>query len=45
VYKELFDKAMEVRKIIDLDITVTNGKTEDEMKKKKIEPDVAMVYM
>ena len=45
VYKELFDKAMEVRKIIDLDITVTSDKIEEDMKEKKIENDVAMVYM
>ena len=45
VYKELFDKAMGVRSVIELDVTITSDKTEEVLKKKKLEPDVAMVYM
>ena len=41
VYKELFDKAMEVRKVIDLDITITS---DEEIKKNgKVKNKVAMV--
>lgn len=45
VYKELFDKAMEVRRVQELDVTVTSDKIKEDSKKKDIEPDVAMVYM
>jgi len=46
VYKELFDKAMEVRKVSELEITVTNDKPKaKEQKEEDMAPDVAMVYM
>ena len=46
VYKELFDKAMEVRKVSELEITVTNDKQKaKEQKEEDMAPDVAMVYM
>ena len=46
VYKELFDKAMEIRRITELDITTSNDEPKKENSKKEdIEPDLAMVYV
>lgn len=45
VYKELFDKAMEVRRVTDLDITTISDKQKEDMKKEDMKPDVAMVYV
>jgi len=45
VYKELFNKAMEVRRITDLDITIASDKIKEDSKKEDMEPDVAMVYV
>ena len=46
VYKELFDKAMEVRTINNLDVTITSDKEEEEKKKSdEKKKKIASVYV
>ena len=45
VYKDVFDKAMEIRTIIDLKVQVTSDKEEEELKKEKMEKKITSVYM
>lgn len=46
IYKELFDKAMEVRTINNLDVTITSDKEEEEKKKSdEKKKKIASVYV
>lgn len=45
IYKNLWDKAMEIRKVVPLDITVSNWEKEEEERKKEEEKKIDSAYM
>lgn len=45
IYKNLWDKSMEIRKVVPLDITVTNAEKELEKLKEENEKKITSAYM